>query len=156
MHPGILMSVAEALQIAIKHFEAGKFAQAEKIFARLLDVQPEQPDALHHAGVIAHKHGHPGAVDVMRRTVALSPGNAGYLNNLEVVLRAKGSFEEAMTCLHQAVIADLTYTVGHYNLALILLIHGDFAHGLMEYEWRWRTPFQVSGVRGTKPKWEGS
>jgi len=45
--------------------------------------------------------------------------------------------DEALSCYHQSVTCAPAFALGHWNLALALLGHGDFKNGWKEYEWRW-------------------
>ena len=41
------ITVDQAIQIALNHQRAGELAEAEEIFRQVLDVYPDQADALH-------------------------------------------------------------------------------------------------------------
>jgi hypothetical protein len=46
--------------------------------------------------------------------------------------------------------------MGHWNLALMLLTHGDFERGWREYEWRWRVRELNMEFKAAGPQWDGS
>ena len=50
-------SVEQSLNLALQHHSAGRFPEAESIYQRILRADPNQPDALHLLGVIAHQAG---------------------------------------------------------------------------------------------------
>jgi quercetin dioxygenase-like cupin family protein len=47
-----MATISEALAIALQHHQAGRLEAAEQIYRRILQVEPEQPDALHFLGVL--------------------------------------------------------------------------------------------------------
>lgn len=54
------------IEIAIQHHQAGRLAEAEKIYRQILAQQPDHPDALHLLGVLAVQAGRlDAAVDLI-------------------------------------------------------------------------------------------
>ncbi|HWY85822.1 MAG TPA: hypothetical protein VNX28_03805, partial [Gemmataceae bacterium] len=53
-----MATISEALTIAIEHHQGGRLQVAEQIYRQILQVDPNQPDALHLLGVIASVLGH--------------------------------------------------------------------------------------------------
>ena len=47
----------DALRFAVEHHNAGRLDQAEDIYREILEIEPENPSALHLLGVIAHQVG---------------------------------------------------------------------------------------------------
>ena len=47
------VTIEQAVQIALQHHQAGRIAEAEKIYREVLNQRPNQADALHLLGVIA-------------------------------------------------------------------------------------------------------
>ena len=45
------------LREGITHHRAGKLAEAERCYARVLEGDPEQAEALHHLGLVRHQQG---------------------------------------------------------------------------------------------------
>ena len=67
-----MATISEALAIAIQHHQAGRLQAAEQIYRQILAVEPNQADALHLLGVIAHQVGkHEVAVEYIRRAIGL-------------------------------------------------------------------------------------
>ncbi len=72
-----------ALTAALAHQQAGRIAQAERIYAQILAARPNNADALHLLGVAAHQTGrHERAVELIEKAVLHASSNPHYLNNL--------------------------------------------------------------------------
>ena len=48
---------SEALKTAGQHYSANRLEQADQIYRRILEILPEQPDALHGLGLLTLKKG---------------------------------------------------------------------------------------------------
>jgi len=106
---------------AMRHHGAGDLARADALYRRVLEVEPEEPDARHLHGVVAHQRGrHQIAVEQIRRALAARPGHPGYLNNLGEAYRAQRQFREAMDCYRQVLAANPRDTNAINNLGLAL------------------------------------
>lgn len=78
----VSLDVRTLLGRAIHCQQQGDYAQAERLFRSILDQDARQPEALHYLGLLAHQTGRDGlAEDMMRRSLALAPVNAGFLYN---------------------------------------------------------------------------
>lgn len=99
-----MASIGEALLIAFDHHRSGRLAEADTLYRRILQADPEQPDALHLLGVLAGQAGRPGdAHRFIARAIALSPGNPDYPSNLANMLRVNGLTGEARLPYARAV-----------------------------------------------------
>jgi Flp pilus assembly protein TadD len=55
-----------------------------------------------------------------------------------MVYHATGRYAEAIAASEAAIALRPDYADAHVNLALSLLVRGDFARGWREYVWMWR------------------
>ena len=77
------LTIQQAIDLAIQHHSAGRLPEAEVIYQRILQADPNQPVALHLLGVIAHQMGkHDTAVDLITKAIAIKPDYAKAHNNL--------------------------------------------------------------------------
>jgi Flp pilus assembly protein TadD len=101
--PGANVSVAGLLRAAMEHHQAGRLAQAEAIYRQMLDLAPDNPDALHLLGLIAHQVGKIEiAVDLISRAIRVKP-SASMHYNLGVSLQAEGKLDDAITSYRKAL-----------------------------------------------------
>ena len=96
--------LTQALHEGIRHHQAGRLQQAEQIYRRVLQQQPDHGDALHLLGLLAHDTGHHDeAVKLIRRALDRAPGNAAYHCSLGNVYRSQGNLEAAVTAYRRAL-----------------------------------------------------
>lgn len=94
----------EQIDEAVGHHRAGRLHEAEKIYRRVLDADPKQPQALCMLGTIASATGNnEQALDLISRAIAAKPDYATAHANLGVVLLTMGSNEKALESLNHAL-----------------------------------------------------
>ena len=219
------MTLAQTLDLAAEHFEAGRLREAETLCRQVLAQRPDFPEALQLLGVIAHRCGHnEPAVDLLRKAVAanpqaptahanlalvlesmerydeaaaecraalaLRPQSPGFLNtlahilnvqgklddsihacqaalslrpqfpdalnNLANALRKKGMWQQSIAAFQQSLALMPAQPHARFHLALLLLLLGDFEHGLPMMESRWETLPPNQRPKVAVPMWDGS
>ena len=114
---------------ALELHRSGRFAEAEKRYARHLATYPDDPVALRDAATAALQIGNPAlAIARLERLVTLDPLSANAHGNLGYALIQAGRFADAARCLERAVAIDPAYAVAHNNLGIAyehLLRHAD-------------------------------
>ncbi|WP_119310122.1 tetratricopeptide repeat-containing sulfotransferase family protein [Cohaesibacter haloalkalitolerans] len=119
--PDSTMTVVDALERANAHWNAGQLEQAESLCQRVLAVLPDQPDALHILGLIAHTCGNLDLAIGHLRKACLSPRvPALYLSNLAEMCRQKGALSNAEDAARRAVALDAGLVQAWGNLGIIL------------------------------------
>jgi len=48
-------ALSNELQIAVEHHQAGRLAEADSLYRRVLEIEPDNASALHLRGVLAHQ-----------------------------------------------------------------------------------------------------
>ena len=92
------------LQTAVAHHNAGRLAEAEQLYRRILARQPRHADALNLLGVIAGETGHADiAINLINQAIAVQPDTPLFLQNLAESLRRLGRFEEAAASMRRLV-----------------------------------------------------
>ena len=78
--PHSAITTRQALEIALEHQHAGRLAEAEVIYRRILEAEPDHPDSLHMLGLIAiQSEDHARAIDLIERANELCPSNPVFL-----------------------------------------------------------------------------
>lgn len=97
------------------------------------------------------------ALDCLVKAEALLPPSEAMMINMAGVLLCLGRLAESRSYLERACALEPGSAEAHYNLALTLLLGGDYREGFREYEARWRIR-QVVGRTPTfrQPVWDGS
>lgn len=99
-----MVTLSQALLIALQHHQAGRVAEAEDIYRRILDADPEHADAMELLGVLAAQTGRLGlAGRILRFAVALRPDGAGGLSNLAGVEQSAAALDNAVRLYGRAL-----------------------------------------------------
>jgi Flp pilus assembly protein TadD len=89
---------------AVEHHTAGRFAEAEQIYREILAAEPDNPDALHLLGMLAHDTGDSEtALGLIGRALSLNPFVCHYHSNLGNVFQSLGRYSEALLCYEEAI-----------------------------------------------------
>jgi tetratricopeptide (TPR) repeat protein len=97
-------ALAPLLQRAVQLHQVGQLSGAGALYRKILEVDPEHPDALHLLGVIAHQAGNNDeAIDLIQRALRHRPANALYHGNLGLTLQARGQLPEALAEYDRAI-----------------------------------------------------
>ncbi|HTZ72242.1 MAG TPA: tetratricopeptide repeat protein [Acetobacteraceae bacterium] len=111
---------------ALRHFRAGRLADAEALCLRILAVDPSHADSLHLLGIIAGRGAdHQAAASWIRRAIECAPGRASYHNSLGNVLRQLGQDAAAIIAYREAVRLWPDFAEAHGNLGLVLREQGQ-------------------------------
>lgn len=119
-------SRASLLEQGLAHHEAGRTAQAQAVYRRILEVEPDHADALHLLGVAEHQTGdHAAAIGHISRAIALNPNVALYHNNLGSAYQSLNLLDEAGRCISKSLGLKPDYADAHYNLGVISDSRGE-------------------------------
>ncbi len=91
------------------------------MYRQILQVQPNQPDAVHLLGVIALQTGHyDAAVEQIQKAIKLSPKTPTFHNNLGAAYQRLNKLPEALACHQQALRLQSDLVDAHYNVGVVL------------------------------------
>ena len=139
--PSRALTVDEAIALAIELQKQQHFAEAEQLYARVLDVAPHHPDALHYTGLLAHQQGRgDDAVALMAKSLAIAPDQADWHSNYAIVLQSHGRFDDAIAEYQRAISIDPRHANAHSNLGVLLRVTGKTE----EAEAAYRTAIQLA------------
>ncbi|WPN44534.1 MULTISPECIES: sulfotransferase [unclassified Pseudomonas] len=114
------LTLAEALNLAHAHWNAGQAQQAEQLCQRILEKWPRQADASHLLGLMAHAYGRMDlAISFVRQACQTPSAPAIYFSNLAEMCRQQGLLEEAEQAGQQAVALAPTLVDAWNNLGII-------------------------------------
>lgn len=90
----------ELLAIAMEHEQAGRVAEAERIYRQLLAKHPGNADLIHAVGLMAYRSGRAEeARHWIEQAIAIDSGQAIYCNNLGTILQSLEQYAPAAACL---------------------------------------------------------
>ena len=126
--------LAQTIEIASQHHNAGRFSEAEAGYRRILAVDAENFDALHLLGVLSFQMGHRDqAVELIARAIAINPVDPIAHCNLGELYRALNQWEEASVCYQKALALKPDYVDAHYYLGNVLGLMGRLDEALTSY-----------------------
>jgi tetratricopeptide (TPR) repeat protein/2-polyprenyl-3-methyl-5-hydroxy-6-metoxy-1,4-benzoquinol methylase len=128
--PGVQKAFADAL----RHLQAGRLNEAERLYRQILAVDPDHADSLHLLGMVAyHVRHHGSAVDLIRNAIKVSPRVAFYHSNLGLVLSAQGKLDDAVVCYRRALVLQPDYVEAYNNLGNVLKDQGKLDEAVVNY-----------------------
>lgn len=122
-----MATLSEATLLAFDLHAAGRFAEAETLYARVLEAEPGYPDALHLSGILLGQIGRlEEGLARIAEAMARRPDSAEYPLNYGNLLRAAGRTGEAMEAYRRAHAVGGTQAAAQASdvLADLLLDHG--------------------------------
>ena len=132
---GTTLTMQQALDLAVKHHQAGRLREAEGIYRRILEGDPNNPHALHLLGVLASQVGqNDSAVEFIRRAIAQNPTAAQYQCNLGAALVTAGRIEEAIETYQRALLLQPELPDAYANLGIAQMRLGQFASAVESLE----------------------
>ena len=127
--------VPEALTVAVQHHQSGKLQQAEAIYRKILQADPNHADALHLLGVIAGQAGkRDQAIQYIRQAIRIRPSESAYRYNLAKALQGQGKLVEAVAQYQEALRLKPDYANAHNNLGNALKEQGQLAEAITRYQ----------------------
>lgn len=134
MNAGASGDAGELRQRARASAEAGRWDEAEADFRRLLQLFPEDVEALNVLGAMERARGRfREAEALLRRALDGAPDDGSVLKNLGTVLLQAGDFDAAADVLGKAVGNDPGFFVARLLLGVAHERRGESAAGLREY-----------------------
>jgi Flp pilus assembly protein TadD/SAM-dependent methyltransferase len=119
---------------AMEHGAAGRMAEAERSFRRVLELDPKHAPALNGLGVLAHQCGHGNvAIELIGQAIAVNDRVPQYHYNIALVFDALGRADQAMTHNRRAVALKPDYAEAHNNLAAALATKGQYQEAVVHF-----------------------
>lgn len=120
-HPSGSSFGHEALQQALALHRTGRLREAEALYNRVLRANPDQPDALHHLGLLAWQSGQSRIGEkLIRQALHRRPEYVQAHFDLGKVLFAQHRLEEAAACFRRVIAFKPDYAEAHNNLGVAL------------------------------------
>jgi tetratricopeptide (TPR) repeat protein len=137
--------------------ELGEVFDALDSFETALKINPKHLQTRNERGILLALLSREAEAEAeLRRVLAADPRHAAALNSLGVVLQRQGRLAEAIESFQASMRLADDPASARFNVALCLLLAGDYAQGFPAYEARWQTPeFAVPPQVADRPRWTG-
>jgi len=92
----IELSPGELIVFAMRLHKEGRLDGAEKCYRGLLNLEPDNANALHYLGVLLYQRDkNDQALEMIQKSIAIDPSVASWHNNLGNIFLDRGQFDEA-------------------------------------------------------------
>jgi predicted O-linked N-acetylglucosamine transferase (SPINDLY family) len=119
---------------AMQHHRAGRLAEAEAGYRRLLSANPNHADAVEKLGVLLGQSGRAAEGEsLIRKAISLAPSEATFHSNLGFLLVNQGRKEEAAAAFRQALALRPDSIDARTNLGNVLRELGRTAEAVQTY-----------------------
>ncbi|MFW9261164.1 tetratricopeptide repeat protein [Nostoc sp. CALU 546] len=99
-----MTTLPESLELAVQHYQAKRFTQAEQVYRQIIEVNPRQAEALYGLGMLAQQQKeYQNAESFFQATLQLQPEIAAVHNSLGYSLQQQGKLEDAIACYQKAL-----------------------------------------------------
>jgi protein O-GlcNAc transferase len=118
----------------LSHQQAGRLAEAERIYQQVLARHPDHLDALHLLGILAMQRGRKDeSVELLRRAIERNPDFADAHINLGIALVNLGQVEAAIAAFRRAIELKPGAVGTHINLGNALKLNGQLDNAIECY-----------------------
>ena len=123
-----MVSPATILNQAVSHHQAGRYADAEQLYRKILASNPNHFDALHLSGVLACQAGElEKALSLIGKAVKINTRSPLATYNLGETYRLLERREEAANCYLRAATLKPDYAAAWNSLAMVRQQGGELA-----------------------------
>jgi SAM-dependent methyltransferase/Flp pilus assembly protein TadD len=124
----------ETLMAAVRHHQAGQFAEADRLYRKVLAAEPRNIHALHLRGALAHAQGHnEDAVKLIGRAIAIDATVPDFHYNIGLALWALDRKSEASEHWGRAVALNPNFAQARLNLGNALREEGRFDEAIAQH-----------------------
>lgn len=114
--PSPIATVHALIEEALRHHQAGRLIDAERLYTTVLEMEPRHADALHLLGVLAYQAGQMDiASDLIGKAIEINPLSAAYHANLGLVNHDMERLDDALAAFDTAIRIKPKYAEAHYN-----------------------------------------
>ncbi len=115
-----LSNIEIALQQACLHHQVGRLEHAKAIYHQILEIEPENSDALHLLGVISHQnYNYNFGIKLITRAIEIDPNQSSFFNSLANILKDSGQYQRALAAYNHAVTIDPQDELAHNNIGVL-------------------------------------
>lgn len=120
---------------AWNYFDAGHYAEAQKICLNVLQADTKQPDALHLMGVSAYlANDHDTAISMISAAIKSYNKHAPMHGNLALAKAAAGDLKGAAASCRKALALNPAYADAHRCLGIVHQKEGKFKEAVQEFQ----------------------
>lgn len=132
--PVFAQGISELRQQGVAAQAAGNFSEAEQIFRRIINIDPNNDAVYNSLGIaLASQRNFAEAATNFRTAIRLNSSNTQAHNNLGNVLNEQGNLPEAIASYRAAIQIDPNYATAYYNMGIVLKKQGNLPEAIVSY-----------------------
>lgn len=129
------MNVNEAIQSALKNYQAGHIQQAEILLKEILEVQSNNINAINLLGILYYQlKDYDSAIKYTKKLIDLNPGNAQAHYILAHCMQEKGQLDEANIHYQKSIQINPDFANAYYNLGAVCQDKGQLDDAIIFYQ----------------------
>lgn len=129
------MTIVQAIEQGFRFHQAGQLEQAEHIYRRVLQQDPNNPHVLNFLGIIAYQtRRYEEAERLARQAVRGNTNIANFHNTLGLAVQERGRLDEAEACFRQALLLEPNFVEAQSNLGNVLRLRKKLADAVRAYQ----------------------
>lgn len=133
----MVISISQALNLAVKKHNEGDLNGAEFIYRKILEEYPNNADSWHLLGLVAYQVGkYEEAIKNINKAISINSNQAIFYSNLGMAQDALGNEDESMESFRKALEINPSYDkayLAHYNLGVYYMDRGKIKEALEHY-----------------------
>ena len=123
-----------ALQLAAKFYQTGELRKSVPVCEHILSIDPDNTEALHLLGLVAHKMGkNEAAAWLIEKAIGVNHTVSSYHNTAGNVYHALNKPDVAIACYNRAIALKPDFHEAHINLGAVLLEQGKLDEAIAHY-----------------------
>ena len=127
-------TVSQALQLATKHYQANRLTEANQVYRQILEIQPNQTDALQSLGLLGLQMGkYSEAEKWFNKLLRVQPNSVKAWFHLGNSLQAQDKFKETVEAYLHAIALKPDLLEAHYRLGMVLELQGELEAAIGYY-----------------------
>lgn len=127
-------TLATEFEKAVSYHQAGRLADAERAYRKVLTDSPSHADAIHNLGLVVQQRGNATeALKLLRQAAKLTPSSASVHYNHAVMLQTSGATSEAIEAYQRAIALRPDFAEAHNNLGSAHYQLGDRSLAIRGY-----------------------
>jgi len=128
-------ATGDLLAAGLEHQRAGRLDEAERLYRKILSIDPRHSDSLRLLGLVAYRRGRfELAVEIFNQAIALNSNDPRAPYSLGLALTAQGKLAEAVTSYKRATTLKSDFTEAHISLGNVLKDQGNLAEAVASYQ----------------------
>ncbi len=128
-------TVSQALGQAIAHYQANRLTEASQVYRQILEIQPNQSQALQGLGLVAQQmERYSEAQKCFSKLIKAEPNKSSAWLSLGNSHQSQGNSREAVEAYKKAIALQPDLLKAHYSLGMVLQLQGDLEAAIASYQ----------------------